>query len=193
MLEYAGIIGPLGTNFSEILIEILTFSFNKMRLKMSSAKWRPFSRPQCDNAIHLSWIIMTLFHMELIQPRPNNWDSEPCIGRGPCCLCSNLLVLKSELSWTKCQYHGCWWPGPLRLQVISSHGMDYVGWKGRDYQINFSLYSGASFVNRGPLNQHGLTLIPAWRTNHVPGKVWDDIIYRFPNLNGSTALKFGNG
>ena len=35
-------IGPLGTNFSEILIEILTFSFKKMLLKVSSAKGRPF-------------------------------------------------------------------------------------------------------------------------------------------------------
>ena len=35
-------IGPLGTNFSEILIEIYTFSFKKMHLKMSSGKWRPF-------------------------------------------------------------------------------------------------------------------------------------------------------
>ena len=36
-------IGPPGPpNFSEILIEILTFSFKKMRLKVSSAKWRPF-------------------------------------------------------------------------------------------------------------------------------------------------------
>ena len=35
-------IGLLGTNFSEILIEILTFSFKKMRLKVSSAKWPPF-------------------------------------------------------------------------------------------------------------------------------------------------------
>ena len=35
-------IGTLGTNFSEILIEILTFSFKKMRLKNSSAKWRLF-------------------------------------------------------------------------------------------------------------------------------------------------------
>ena len=34
------LIGPLGTNFSEILIDINTFK--KMRLKMSSAKWRPF-------------------------------------------------------------------------------------------------------------------------------------------------------
>ena len=36
------LIGPLGTNFSEILIKILTFSFKKMRLKMSSATWWPF-------------------------------------------------------------------------------------------------------------------------------------------------------
>ena len=35
-------IGPLGTNFGEILIEILTFSFKKMRLKVSSANRRPF-------------------------------------------------------------------------------------------------------------------------------------------------------
>ena len=35
------LIGPLGTNFSEILIEIITFSFMKIRLKVSSAKWRP--------------------------------------------------------------------------------------------------------------------------------------------------------
>ena len=33
---------PIGANFSEILIEILTFPFKKMRLKVSSAKWRPF-------------------------------------------------------------------------------------------------------------------------------------------------------
>ena len=36
------LIGPLGTNFNETLIEIHTFSFKKMHLKMSSAKWRPF-------------------------------------------------------------------------------------------------------------------------------------------------------
>ena len=35
------LIGPLGTNFSEIFIKIHTFSFKKMRLKMSSGKWRP--------------------------------------------------------------------------------------------------------------------------------------------------------
>ena len=36
------LIRPLGTNFSEILIEILLLSFKKMRLKVSSAKRQPF-------------------------------------------------------------------------------------------------------------------------------------------------------
>ena len=36
------LIGPLGTNFSEILIQIDTFSFKKRHLKMLSAKWWPF-------------------------------------------------------------------------------------------------------------------------------------------------------
>ena len=50
------LIGPFGTNFSDILIEIQTFSFKKIHLKMSFAKWRPFlSRPQwvksCNSAL----------------------------------------------------------------------------------------------------------------------------------------------
>ena len=36
------LIGPLGINFSEILIGIQRFSFKKIHLKMSSGKWRPF-------------------------------------------------------------------------------------------------------------------------------------------------------
>ena len=44
-------IEPLGTNFSEIWIEILAFSFRKMRLKMLLPKWRP-SCPGGDE-----WII----------------------------------------------------------------------------------------------------------------------------------------
>ena len=36
------LIGPLGTNFSEMLIEIHTFSFKEFHLKMLSGKWQPF-------------------------------------------------------------------------------------------------------------------------------------------------------
>ena len=36
------LIGHLGTNFSEILVESHAFSFKKIHLKMSSGKWRSF-------------------------------------------------------------------------------------------------------------------------------------------------------
>ena len=39
----------------------------------------------------------------------------------------------------------------------------------------------------GPFYYHGLTLIPAWITNHLPGKVWDEITYPFLNFNGATV------
>ena len=36
------LIGPMGANFNETLIEIYTFSFKIMHVKMSSGKWWPF-------------------------------------------------------------------------------------------------------------------------------------------------------
>ena len=45
------LIEPLGTNFSEIYIEIRTFSLKKMHLKVSSSKWRPF----CLGPSVLTW------------------------------------------------------------------------------------------------------------------------------------------
>ena len=51
------LIGPLGTNFSEILIEILKFSFKKTRLNVSSAKRRRF----CPGLNVLSTDVSTCF------------------------------------------------------------------------------------------------------------------------------------
>ena len=46
------LIGPSGTNFSEILIEIYTFSFKKMHFKMLSGKLAAIlSLPQCVNTL----------------------------------------------------------------------------------------------------------------------------------------------
>ena len=46
------LITHLGTNLSEFRIQIGTFSFKKMHLKMSSGKWRPF----CLCLIVLKWL-----------------------------------------------------------------------------------------------------------------------------------------
>ena len=51
------LIEPLGTNFSENSIEILTFSFTKMLLKVSSAKWRPFCLGLNVLKMTLNWSI----------------------------------------------------------------------------------------------------------------------------------------
>ena len=67
------LIGTLGTNFSEILIGIQTFSFKKMHLKMSSAKWRPFclSLYVLNAAIQcLIWNISSWTHKRHTIPQP---------------------------------------------------------------------------------------------------------------------------
>ena len=61
-------IGPLGTNFSEILIGIHTFSFKKIHLKMSSAEWRPF-------CLDLNVLIIALLPTQM-----DHCDNNPCGG-----------------------------------------------------------------------------------------------------------------
>ena len=66
------LIRPLGTKFNEILFRNQTFSFKKMHLKMSSAKWRPF----CLGLRELIW------YMKLIDPIERNDDLHtlsPCL------------------------------------------------------------------------------------------------------------------
>ena len=54
-------IGPLGTNISVILIEILTFSFKKMRLKVSSAKWFSFRLGLNVLSCEVTWKVISLW------------------------------------------------------------------------------------------------------------------------------------
>ena len=55
------LIRTLGTNFSEILSEIHAFSFKKMHLKMSSAKWRLFR-------LGLNELRVVYFYMRRVGP-----------------------------------------------------------------------------------------------------------------------------
>ena len=60
------LVGPLGTNFSEILIRIHKFSFTKMHLKMTSGKWRPFCLSLNGlNDLFLNDIFSCLFQVSL--------------------------------------------------------------------------------------------------------------------------------
>ena len=88
------LIGPLGTNFSEILIEICIFSFMKMHLKMFSGKSWPFCL--CLNEVKgaLSFFVFVFYSFFLksivicrtcvIYAREDN---------------SNVLVMITRLRW----------------------------------------------------------------------------------------------
>ena len=72
------LIGPLGTNFSDILIEIHTFSFKEMHLKTLSGKWWPF----CLGLNVLRWQISYItqlpgiLHILKCDTSANTWSTE---------------------------------------------------------------------------------------------------------------------
>ena len=49
------------------------------------------------------------------------------------------------------------------------------------------------FYSSIPFYQNGLTLIPAWISNHMPSKVWDEITYPLPNFNGAVEVHIHAG
>ena len=78
------LIGPLGTNFSEILIEIQAFSFQKMHLKMSSGKWCHFVlASMCYGWMTCEFWMQDIFHqmecwkqlpLHLSKAIPTEWN-----------------------------------------------------------------------------------------------------------------------
>ena len=72
-------IGPLGTEFTEIQIEILTFSFKKMRLKMSSVKWQPFC-PGGDELIQATATHVMIGFVYFIQMSCVTWLKDRAQG-----------------------------------------------------------------------------------------------------------------
>ena len=122
----AGILltGPLGTNFSEILIEIITFSFKKMRLKVSSAKWRP-----CCLGLNvlntgtyyqgLNWFVRSgtpdkptwALIATLSIKKYNSISQEICTRFCCALLCCGYAIVHNEFTWSIYQYSSgllCW-------------------------------------------------------------------------------------
>ena len=48
------------------------------------------------------------------------------------------------------------------------------------------IVNGISLTSN-PLHQHGVTWIPAWISDYIHYKVWDEITYSFPNFNSCTV------
>ena len=85
------LIGPLGTNYSEFLVEIVTFSCKKMSLNVSSAKWPPF----CLGLNVLSKMIVwhRIGDRKPFEPRQAQFDHAYIKH------CTNALMQYFELIW----------------------------------------------------------------------------------------------
>ena len=83
------LIGTLGTNFSEIVSAIHTFSFMKMHLKMSCGTWRPFC---------VSFNVLSVSERGSCCPRMG-WG-EPLAGYCPLALASMATMHQEAILFT---------------------------------------------------------------------------------------------
>ena len=94
------LIGPLGTNFNEMLIEINTFSFKKIHLKMSSGKWRPF-------CLYLNVLKMTLYVLILDKKQRKYDPSQRIFWRN--LRNTGLTLHLLEIRWTIEMFVNYWY------------------------------------------------------------------------------------
>ena len=78
----------------------------------------------------------------------------------------------------------CWMP----VQVRCLFSIIAVWCSGMCYR-NVIVPDGSAVImdTSGSFSWHGLTLIPAWISNHMPSKAWYEITYPFLNFNGCTV------
>ena len=131
--------GPLGTNFSEMSIEIHIFSLKKFHLKMPTAKWRPFS---LGLNVFIQTAVLSSFHSagsDHYRRQPEqHWRQYPlpvlCWTHG--IHGDQALRLWEPYSWTLCVHSKNWrwnkeitgtvwsqsvWTGWVKNAIIEIH------------------------------------------------------------------------
>ena len=134
------LIEPIGTNVSEISIEIQTFSIKKMHLNMSSEKWRPF----CLG-----------LNVSDFQNTDHSSSSRAIYG----------LCLLWVLYYSGTEYHRCYFLKTLRPRNNDRHFPNDIcrGICFNEY-IRISMKISLKFVPNGSINDiPALVQIMAWR------------------------------
>ena len=155
----------LGAYCSKLWFGFLSFSFKKVHLKMSSAKWRLFR-------FGLNGFILCPeqfnFRMFSNQSYPYGVMAEKRI---PHCW---RFVRGNHRRWAdsphKCPEFWCFlycWLEEAVKQTMS-----------KDIDVNSKV-----IAIRGPLCLNGLTSIPAWISHYTHYNAWDKITYPFPSFN----------
>ena len=126
---------PLGTNFSEILMEIYTFSFGKMHLQMSSGKWRPFwfslilnVRNAWQTSDALVLVVLVLFYTNSLYPE---YDLE----------CNNIVTIFVDMRVLCCSELTYWCQNKMTsiLQTTFSNSHASINLKCLYWDSNLSV------------------------------------------------------
>ena len=72
----------------------------------------------------------------------------------------------------------------IRVAFQLADTEDFERWSGPDKLRRWSYKFVATC---GPFYKHGWTLIPAWLSNYIHCKVWDEITYPHLNSNDTTV------
>ena len=115
--------GRLGTNFSEIWTEIKAFSFKKMYLKVSSAKWRLFrlGLNELNTCVCVFYAVSLMWRQDIVSP-----------SFGPTPLSGTTLVIMAGLvighpSWWPLRTPETWWQDPWpSLSIVNTPRVQYM-------------------------------------------------------------------
>ena len=100
------LIGLLGTNFSEMLSEIQTFSLRKIRLKMSSEKCCPFRLGL--NVLSVLYHTFSVMAYRTTSPAVKYMISDLLSIRFSVVVFNNSVLYTRPVSWNFYQYDGVW-------------------------------------------------------------------------------------
>ena len=133
--------GSYGINVREILIEILTFSFKKMHLKVLSVKWRPFlSQPQC--------VKTAPSNRKFIKFHNKSWPTTVEYAK------NYVIIGSGDWLWTKPKlFQTAKWAHRNILQLFRANWIKIhkFCYKKMSLKVFFSLQNGFHFVHIGHL------------------------------------------
>ena len=148
------LIGPLGTNFREILSKIHTFSFKKMHLKTSSAKWRPFC---------LGLNVLTHVRILYLESQPHPPGTNELKFQIRLCYTRTHQYIR----WCKCQWHYINSPDTecrkQRKLVQDAYMGPYHGWISHHNSISMEIL----FSSHQNFNKVRITEFCTWYANHA--------------------------
>ena len=76
-----------------------------------------------------------------------------------------------------------------RIKLLNIHSQTWISFHSCDYifVLRLKIIHASNHPHWNLLLKHGLIIIPAWRSNHMPDKVWGEITIQSTHFKGCTA------